>query len=137
ALFVLREGFLASAQSAAIGVPAVGLSKLHVEPAEAYVREHGGEVRHSTEVLRLEEGEGGIRGVVTRSRRDGAGEQREAFDGYVLAAPHTRVAAMLPPGMAAEAPFAGLGDIPVAPIVNLHLWFDRPVADWAIAAYTG
>jgi squalene-associated FAD-dependent desaturase len=137
ALFVLRAGFLASSDSAAIGVPGVGLSRLHVEPAVAYIEKRGGEVRTSTEILRLEPTEGGVAGIVSHNRREGQGERHERFDGYVLALPHSKVTGVLPAALAAEEPFRSLAAIKTAPIINLHLWFDRPVADWALAAFVG
>jgi hydroxysqualene dehydroxylase len=50
------------------------------------------------------------------------GERLEA-DSVVLALPPARVAAVAPGALAAE---PGLG---AAPIVNVHLWYDRPVMD--------
>jgi uncharacterized protein with NAD-binding domain and iron-sulfur cluster len=39
--------------------------------------------------------------------------------------------------VASQAPFAALGDIRWAPIINLHCWYDRPVADFPFAAFVG
>ena len=41
-LFVIEEGFQRDAVAAALAVPAVGLSKLHVEPAVRAIEERGG-----------------------------------------------------------------------------------------------
>src|SRR5207302_5302275 len=54
ALFVFQEGFLKSPGATAIGIPAVGLSRLHVEPAMDYIRSRGGSVRLGCAVERLE-----------------------------------------------------------------------------------
>ena len=58
ALFVLRQGFLKSSTSAALGIPAVGLTELHVQPAIRYIESRGGEVRLRSEVRALRCGEG-------------------------------------------------------------------------------
>ncbi len=129
ALFVLREGFLKDSTSAAIGLPGVGLSKLHVEPALAQLQRRGGEVRTGAEVTRFVTGRGMVSAV---ELKDGS---HEAFDAFICAAPHTKVAALFDPG--AGAPFRRLADIPTAPIINLHFWFDRSVADFPFAAFIG
>jgi squalene-associated FAD-dependent desaturase len=131
ALFVLREGFLKSSRSAAIGVAAAGLSELHVDPAIRYIEQHGGEVRTKAGITSIRTEDGAVTAVETA---DGSVEQ---FDGVVCALPHEEVAGILPMEFAAQAPFAGLASIPTAPIINLHLWFDRPVAEFSFAAFIG
>jgi squalene-associated FAD-dependent desaturase len=131
ALFVLQEGFLASSRSAAIGLPAVGLSELHVRPAVDFITKRGGTVLTGSTIAAVTEAGGRATGV---SLADGA---VEPFDAVVLAVPHTQVAGLLPPSLAGQAPFDSLAAIPTAPIINLHLWYDRPVAPWAFAAFAG
>jgi squalene-associated FAD-dependent desaturase len=131
ALFVLREGFLQTSSSAAVAIPAVGLSRLHIDPAVEYIHRRGGEIRAGQAVEGLEVAQGAVTGL-----RSGHGAPA-AFDGYVLAVPHTKVCDLLPPAEAARPPFADLPAIPSSPIVNLHLWFDRPVADFGFAAFVG
>lgn len=128
ALFVLQEGFLKSPTAAALGVPAVGLSALHVDPAVAYLAARGGTVRTGYGVtgLRLEEGR--VAGIVS-------GGEYEPFDAVVCAVGHRQVAGLLPERLAATAPFAELAAIPVAPIVNVHVWFDQPVMALPFAAF--
>ncbi|MCC6382412.1 MAG: FAD-dependent oxidoreductase [Dehalococcoidia bacterium] len=128
ALFVLQEGFLKSAESGALGIPTVGLSALHVEPALAYVAARGGGVRLGCTVTRLQaEGEK-VSSVVSSG---GA----EPFDAVVCAVPHRQVAALLPEQVAGASPFAELATIPAAPIVNVHVWFDRSVTALPFAAF--
>ncbi len=131
ALFVLREGFLASAGAAAIGIGAVGLSELHGAAVTRYLEERGGVVHTSSSVERLE-----VDGGTFRAVKMASGE-RLAFDACVCAVPHTRVAALLPAELAAAEPFADLATLSVAPIINLHVWFDRPVAAFDFAAFYG
>ncbi len=131
ALFVFRTGFLAAAEAAAIGVPTVPLSELHVRPAIRYVERRRGRVRPSLAVASLE---------VDRDRvtalRCASGERIEA-DAVVLATPPAEALAMLPAVWRSEPAFERLGRIRSAPIVNVHLWFDRPMAPFAFAAFTG
>lgn len=128
ALFVIREGFLASSRSSAIGIPGAGLSQLHVEPAVRYIEMRGGRVLTGRRVRSLMLEDGRVAGVVTA---DGA----ERFDATVCALPPWDVAPLLPPEWSAREPFASLGALQPSPIINLHLWFERPVADFAFAAF--
>ncbi len=130
ALFVLQEGFLKSAEACALGIPAVGLSELQVAPAIRYIESRGGSVRLSTTVERVVTEGSRVAGVAT------AGGQ-EPFDACVVAVPHTRVAGLLPEAWAIREPFAGLAAIPVSPIINLHMWFDAPLAPFSFAAFVG
>jgi squalene-associated FAD-dependent desaturase len=131
ALFVFQEGFLKSSTATAIGVPAAGLSRLHVDPAIRHIEWHGGEVRLSRGVDQLEIESGHVAAV---RMADG---ERLPFDAYVAATPPRELLGMLPPATRAAEPFVSLARLRTAPIVNLHLWFDGPVADFDFAAFTG
>jgi squalene-associated FAD-dependent desaturase len=131
ALFVLREGFLKSSTSAALGVPGVGLSELHVDPAVRAIEATGGSVRLRTTV----DGLGVVGHRITNLRLQGG--ETFAFDGYVLALPPAATLDVLPEDVRARPDFLRLRDIKMAPIINLHCWFDRPVASWPLAAFTG
>lgn len=130
ALFIFREGFLRSAEAAAIGVPAVGLSELHVAPAIRYLERRGGEIRMSCAVERLEIEDGAVRTLI-------AGGERPRFDAFVLAVPPRQTLSLLPEAMRETEPFRRLGSFRFAPILNLHCWFDGPVASFDFAAFTG
>jgi len=131
ALFVFQEGFLRSSDATAIGIPAVGLSQLHVEPALRYVERRGGAVRLGCGVAAIELDSGGVAGLTL------ATGERVAADGYVAALPPADLLQLLPVEVRAEAPFALLGQFTAAPIVNLHLWLDGPVAGFDFAAFVG
>ncbi|MCA9828966.1 MAG: hydroxysqualene dehydroxylase HpnE [Dehalococcoidia bacterium] len=128
ALFVLREGFLRSNHTAAIGVARCGLTRLHVDPAVAYFTARGGSIRTGTTVTGLRVRDGRITGL----RVEGA--QEEDFDAVVCAVPPTQAASLLSQD---GFDFSALRAIEMAPIINLHLWFDRPVADFSLAAFVG
>jgi hydroxysqualene dehydroxylase len=131
ALFVIREGFLASSRSSAVGVSAVGLSDLHVAPAVRYIEARGGSVRLSSAVSCLDHDGGRVTEVALASG------ERVPVDAAIIALPHRQVAAIVPEPWRSQPPFDSLATIPVAPIVNLHFWFDRPVAGWPFAAFVG
>lgn len=131
ALFVFRTGFLASPHAAAIGVPTVPLSELHVRPAIRYVEKRGGGVRPSLTAASLDIDRGHVTAV-----RCSNGE-RIRTDAVVLATPPAEALATLPPSWREEPAFERLKQIRAAPIVNVHLWFDGPVAPFDFAAFTG
>ncbi|MXY87323.1 MAG: hypothetical protein F4Y92_00470 [Dehalococcoidia bacterium] len=63
------------------------------------------------------------------------GDELREFDAYVSALAPWRLAPLLPESVRSEAPFAALAAFEPAPILNLHLWFDRPVADFHFGAF--
>ena len=128
ALFVLEEGFLKNPTSAAIGLPGVGLSELHVEPAVRYIEDRGGKLSPRAAVERIEIDDGGVVGLRLRN-----GERR-TFDAYICALPPWRLLPLLPES-ARQRALGALAQFEPAPILNLHLWFDRPVASFAFAAF--
>ena len=129
ALFVIEEGFQRSPGAAALGVAAVGLSTLHVDPAVRAIEARGGGLTARAPVERIEVAEGRAAGLVL------GGGARRAFDAYVSALAPWRLLPLLPPGVGGEGVFSDLAAFEPAPIVNLHLWFDRPVADFDFAAF--
>ncbi len=128
-IFVLEEGFQKDPRAAALAVPATGLSKLHVEPAIRAIEERGGRVamRAGIECVRVEEGR-----VVSLALGDG---ECRAFDAYVSALAPWRLLPLLPEYVRGDRPFADLAHFEPAPILNLHLWFDRPVLDLHCASF--
>ncbi len=129
ALFVLEEGFLQGPRSVALGMPAVGLSALHVEPAVRAIEALGGSVSLRAGVERLEVAHGRVAALVLR------GGERRVFDACVSALPPWRLPPLLPARIRGEGVLGTLACFEPAPILNLHLWFDRPVADFAFAAF--
>lgn len=129
ALFVLREGFLKSRSSAAIGISRVGLSELHVAPAIRYLEQRGASVRVGTPVAGFDVSGQRVKAMCLD---DGS---RLAFDAYVLATPYPTAVTLLPEAVAVDERFRGLAELRTAPIVNLHFWFDRDVADFEFAAF--
>ncbi len=112
AAFVFQEGLLRTAWGSAIGWSRIGLTRLVDPAARDWLAARGGEVITGRGVASVEPGS------VTLTD----GERLEA-GAVVLALPPARAAAVAPGAMAAD---PGLG---TAPIVNVHLWYDRPVMD--------
>lgn len=131
ALFLFHEGFLASAESAAVGVPMAGLSQLHAEPAVRYIESRGGQLvtRSAIEIIDVRDGR--VEAIVT------AAGERLVFDAYISALPPVQLLGVLPESSRAQPPFSSLNVIRMSPIVNLHLWFDRPVLGIDFAAFAG
>jgi squalene-associated FAD-dependent desaturase len=128
ALMVFEEGFLRSRHGANVGWAKVGLSELLAGAARRYIEEHGGELRLE-DGIRSVEVEGG---QVSRLRSE-SGEV--TADAYVIALPVESVLDVLPDTVREDAFFARIGRIGTSPIVNVHLWYDRPVWGRGFAAF--
>ena len=129
ALFVLEEGFQHSPTAAALGVAAVGLSRLQVEPAVRAIEARGGTLTTRAPIERIEVEDARVAALVLR------GGERRSFDAYVSALAPWRLLRLLPDHVRGEGAFAALEQFEAASILNVHLWFDRPVADFAFAAF--
>jgi squalene-associated FAD-dependent desaturase len=112
AAFVFQRGFLRTARGSAIGWSRVGLTRLVDPAARDFLRARGGRVIAGVAVA--EAGPGGV------ALADGASLPADAV---VLALPPGRARAVAPAALA-EDPALG-----VSPIVNVHVWYDRPVMD--------
>ena len=112
AAFVFQEGFLRTMRGSAIGWSRVGLTRLVDPAAREFLAARGGRIVTGAAVA-----EAGGDGV-----RLGDGEWIAA-DGVVLALPPGRAHEVCPDALG---PPAGLT---FSPIVNVHLWYDRPVMD--------
>ncbi len=116
--FIFGKGLLERAGNADIGWATVPLSRLHAEPAEALLRDAGARVCVRSPVDALECARNARLALRTR------GERLEA-DALILATPHEEAAELLPD--AAGVDRAGLQRLGRAPIVNLHVIYDRAV----------
>ena len=112
AAFVFREGFLKTRTGSAIGWSTVGLTRLIDPAARELIGSRGGRVLCGRGVV-----EAGVDGVLLS---DG---ERLPADRVVLALPPSRVREVAPDALAED---PGLG---ASPILNVHVWYDRPVMD--------
>ena len=117
AMFVITEGLMRTPRGAAIGWSLVGLSRLVDGPARRHLQRAGGTVRT---------GRGAAAADATGVTLDGG--ERVAADAVVLALPPARARSVCPAALPRD---PGLGE---SPIVNVHLWFDRPVLDVPVLA---
>lgn len=129
AVMVFRTALLDTADAADIGVPLVPLDRLHVRPAERYLVARGGQVRYNAAVRTIRRDGGDHR---FRVHLDG-GEL--PADAVVLAAPPEPAARIAPPDAGLDA--ARLGELGAAPIVNVHVVFERPITALPFAAALG
>jgi squalene-associated FAD-dependent desaturase len=114
---VFQTGFLERADAADVGWALAPLRAVHADPAERALRAAGADLRLRAPIEAVDAA-GPRPAVVSR------GARLEA-DAVVLAVPHEEAAALLPAG--ARVDRAGLRGLGRAPIVNLHVVFDRPV----------
>ncbi|HZP26622.1 MAG TPA: hydroxysqualene dehydroxylase HpnE [Dehalococcoidia bacterium] len=128
ALMVLQQGFLRSRRGSAIGYAKVGLSRLVGEAALRYIEERGGRVTTGSGARELAFQDGHVTGVLAD------GELLEA-DAYLLAVPPSALSDLLPPELRDDPFFTRAARLQYAPIVNIHLWYDRPVMQEAFAAF--
>jgi squalene-associated FAD-dependent desaturase len=112
AAFVFTEGMLSSTTASAVGWSRVPLGQLVEPSAERLLAARGSRVLRGTAVA--EAGPGGVRLA--------DGEELEA-DGVVLALPPERVRRV------ASAALADDPELGHSPIVNVHLFHDRPVLE--------
>lgn len=114
---VIQTAFLERTDAADVGWALAPLRAVHADPAERALRAAGAEVRLRAPIDAIDVS-GARPAVVSR------GVRLEA-DAVILAVPHEEAASLLPSGARIDrAALRGLGR---APIVNLHVVFDRPV----------
>jgi len=141
---VVQTGLLADASAADIGVPALPLGEIHGAAATRKLAQHGATVRLNTKVAAIEvstalnAGGGKADGNDTAARytvRVGRGEGEDVqADAVVLAVPHEAAARLIPPGALPDETVAGWAGLGAAPIVNVHVIYDRKVMDVPFAA---
>ena len=128
---VVKTGLLGVNNAADIGVPALPLGELHGDAAATVLAKLGAQVTMGAKVAAIEGGSiepaGGF-----RVRLAQGGEL--PADAVVLAVPHEKAAALIPPGALPEATVRAWAGLGASPIVNVHVIYDRPVTDLPFAA---
>ncbi len=123
---VVKTGLLGKNNAADIGVPALPLGELHGDAAATLLAKLGAQVTLGAKVSAVEPGE------EFRVRLAQGGEI--PADAVVLAVPHEKAAALIPPGALPEGTVRAWAGLGAAPIVNVHVIYDRPVTDLKFAA---
>ena len=142
-LMVYQEGVLKDRRGANVGYSLVGLSNLMGEAARDYILERGGQILLGKRIVRLipraPEVHGGPGGNGSSQPPDQAHPPLEGVelaggevvrgDVYVSALPFHLLASVIPPEWLREPSFKGATELTTSPIVNVHVWYDRPVMD--------
>ena len=133
-MMIYQDGVLKSRTNANVGYSLVGLSGLMGDAAEEYIRSRGGRLilgKQVNELLLSEESETrAIKGVCL------AGGEVVQGDVYIAALPFHTLPSVLPPGLKEEPPFEAVGRLAAAPIVNVHIWYDREVMEPSSPPFT-
>ena len=122
-IMLFQTALLGAPSKAAIGYPVVGLSRLAGDAAQGVIEAHGGEVRKSVDVHELTMDGGQATGV-----RLSSGEALSA-DAVVVALPAAAMRDLLPDGYTETDFFKPSGSVETAPIVGVHIWYNRQVLD--------
>ncbi len=128
-LMVFREALLRDPSDARMGLARVGLTALAGEPSQAHIEARGGELRLGRGVRAIRVRDGSVEGV---ELQDGSFIEADAC---VSALPFDVLLDVLPEDVAAGDFFASARGLETAPIVGLHIWYDRPVMDETFAAF--
>ena len=121
-LMMVQDGLLESRGAANIGYPTAPLQDAVGEPARRYLAARGVRILTGCPARRIAiDAAGAVCGVSA-----GNGMMLSAAV-YISAAPFWTLPGLLPAALAAREPFAGIARLESAPIVNIHLRYDRPL----------
>jgi squalene-associated FAD-dependent desaturase len=131
---VVQTGLLGDSGAADIGVPTLSLGELHGAAAARKLTELGAAIRLNTKVDAVEASATGP-GEARFTVRLGRGEDEDIHaDAVVIAVPHEAAARLVPAGALPEETVMGWAGLGAAPIVNVHVIYDRKVMDMPFAA---
>ncbi|HLF04499.1 MAG TPA: hydroxysqualene dehydroxylase HpnE, partial [Dehalococcoidia bacterium] len=128
-LMIFQEGVLAGRHHADLGYPLDDLSQCIGAPAQARLEALGAILRLGRPVRRMVVEAGRVQGVEL------AGGEIVAGQVYVSALPFDSLLSVLPEDAAAGPFFEQLRALQFSPIVNIHLWYDRPVMEEEFCAF--
>lgn len=120
---VLAQAFFERRQASRLGLANVGLSDLYVQAAQIFIKNHGGEIRHQSPVAELDIRDHRVQGVVLRE-----GTHLSA-DWVISAVAPGAFLKMMPDERRRNEPvFERIARLTFAPIISIHLWFDREIS---------
>lgn len=128
---VFRTAFLDRPEAADLGVPAVSLRQLHAQPAARLLERLGADVRTNVRVLAIEplaDPVAATERFVLRTRTD-----ELTADAVVVAVPHQSAARLVPSRAVPDEGRERWARLGSAPIVNVHLRYDRRVTAFPYA----
>jgi squalene-associated FAD-dependent desaturase len=120
---VVKTGLLGRSNAADIGVPALPLGELHGDAAATVLAKLGAQVMLGAKVVKIEP-----------DLRVRLAEDEITADAVVLAVPHEKASALVPPGALPAATVQAWAGLGASPIVNVHVIYDRRVTDLPFAA---
>ena len=127
---VFQEALLRSRHGADVGYARAGLSEIMGGAVERQLRKQGAQLLLGRSVERLlTDDDASITGAEL------AGGEVVQADWYVSALPPATLLELLPEPLRRLPQLAPAGGHTWSPIVNLHVWYDRPVADFDFAAF--
>ena len=123
-LMIVQEGMLGGYHSSDIGYAGDNLQAAIGDPAREYLTQQGCKLMLGSPVTKLPVSGDEIRGLDL-----GSGE-RVNGDVYLSALPSDALLKVLPENVVNDhSLFGNLRGLATSPIVNVHLWYDRPVLD--------
>ena len=129
-IMVFQIGLLRDRHGADVGYARTGLSEVMGTAVEQRLRERGANLLLGRTVSRLLTDDAlSVTGVEL------TGVERLEADWYISALPSDVLMDVLPPAVRELPEFAPAANHTWSPIVDLHIWYDRPVADFEFAAF--
>ena len=128
-IMIFQEGILKNPQASRIGYAREGLSTIMGEAAKAYLESKGASTITGTSAASLQLTEQGQpdKPQITAVKLSNGNILRA--DAYVSALPFADLMPLLPSQLTDNPLFAFLTQLQTAPIVNVYLWYDRPVME--------
>ena len=124
---VFQTGLLSEPDGADLGYATLPLQRVHADPAAVALEKAGARIHMRSRIARIEAGAGGVELWL--------GGERIAADAVIVATPHEDARALVP---AEAAPAAETwSQLGAAPIVNLHVVFERRVTEFPFLAGIG
>ena len=128
---LFKTALLKDRHGADVGYASAGLSEVMGNAVERRLREQGATLVLGRTVERLHIDHGSVASVAL------TGGELVRADFYVSALMPTVLLGLLPEEWRRHPAFAPATAFTWSPIVNLHVWYDRPVADFDFAAFVG
>jgi squalene-associated FAD-dependent desaturase len=122
-LMLFQTALLGAPSNAAIGYPVVGLSRLSGDAARHFIENRGGNVRTSCDGTGLVIEQGRCSGIKLAS-----GETIRA-DATIVALPAAALGELIGGHESLRQQLEAASCVETAPIVGVHVWYDRPVID--------
>ena len=129
AIMVFQESLLKNRDSSRIGYSKVGLSNLMGKAAEKYILNRGGQLIKGKSVLSLTTDQRIIESI---KLSDGHTVQGDIYISSLL---FDDLLSILPSNLQGHAYFSALRKLETAPIVNIHIWYDRPIMEEDFTAF--